>query len=83
MKYRAAYAANDIGHLEVDNENDDLGDGSLQTEEVSVLVFQGLIHQKIISMWTNLRLIHSSMLTAHLTQPIYLNTNLVLQHPML
>ena len=61
VKYRAAYAANDIGHLEVDNENDDLGDGSLQTEEVGVLVFQGLIHQKMISMWTNLRLIHSSI----------------------
>ena len=39
--------ANDITHLEVDNEDDDLGDGRLQTEEIGVLIFQGLIDHKI------------------------------------
>ena len=46
--------ANDITHLEVDNEDNDLGDRSLQTEQVSVLDFHRLIRHKINNVWTNL-----------------------------
>ena len=49
--------ANDITHLEVDNEDNDLGDRSLQTEQVGVLDF----HRLINNMWTNLRWIHISI----------------------
>ena len=45
---------NNIGHLEVDNEDDDLGDRSLQTEWVGILVLQGLINQKINNMWPHI-----------------------------
>ena len=41
---------NHISHLEVDNEDDDLGDRSLQTEQVGVLIFHGLIRHKINNM---------------------------------
>ena len=53
--------ANDITHLEVYNEDDDLGDRSLQTEQVGVLDFHRLIRHKINNMWTNLRWIHISI----------------------
>ena len=46
-----------LPHLEVYNEDDDLGDRSLQTEQVGVLDF----HRLINNMWTNLRWIHISI----------------------
>ena len=34
-------------HLEVDNEDNDLGDGRLQTEEIGVLILQGLTNHNL------------------------------------